>query len=711
MESRRSRGIQQWLSFLGLGAQGPGRTGQPRKGDRLPRSGRSPQARSGQGSQQKVAPGSQRRSTRSAPPPIPASPDRPRRRLDRPQPPRSSHKSRRPSRLHRLTTHPLFLKLQAALAAPPSPTQPLTVHPSRLIITWLTLVFALGGMTYRLYVLQVKEAAMLLERAENQQYAQVKPVLPRRTILDREGRVIALDQVRYTLYVHPVLFNTDPATVAAALAPLLSAAGQDTSTEALIAEFAAQDTGIRLADNLSEGTATTIRRLGFDGLDLSKYQERFYPNGSLFSQLVGYVDWEGTAQNGLEATQGELLLRSKPEITVRRMGNGLVLPEALSLDVLHEDDLSLQLTLDSRLQQAAQTILKAQLDQFSAKRGTVIVMEVNTGEIIALATLPTYNANRYYEADVANFRNWALSDLYEPGSTFKPLNVAIALELKGITANDTIYDEGQIQLGGWPIANHDFETMGGHGTLSITEVLQRSSNIGMVHIIQTLKPGEYYDFLKRLGLGEPLKTDLPQVATGYVKEREIMVNSVVDRATTSFGQGITVTPLQMVQLHAALANGGLRVTPHIIRGLVDPQKQIQWTPELETTRVFEAETTRQVRDMMEAVVRDGTQSAQIPGYRIGGKTGTAQKAENGVYIAGAKITSFVGIVPMEAPRYVVFAAIDEPQGANTFGSTVAAPVVREVMETLTLLYGIKPADPELAQQKLDPAATASNPRH
>ncbi|MGA1601049.1 MAG: peptidoglycan D,D-transpeptidase FtsI family protein [Prochlorothrix sp.] len=561
-------------------------------------------------------------------------------------------------------------------------------------------------MVYRLFVLQVREAQALLEEAENQQYTQIKPAVPRRPILDRMGKVIALDQVRYTLYVHPSLFQTSSTAIAMELAPILIQAGQTVTPTDLVAEFSGQETGIRLADDLPESTAIAIQELGLDGLDLERYQERFYPNGRLFSQVIGYVNWEGIAQNGIEASEQTNLERHLPQITARRMGNGTLLPEALRLDVLSQDDLSLQLTLDSRLQQASQTILQAQLEKFSAKRGAVIIMDVHSGELITLVTLPTYDSNHYYEADIAHFRNWATSDLYEPGSTLKPLNVAIALQLGGIEPTDIFHDEGQIQVGGWPISNHDLDTVGSRGDLSVMEILKHSSNVGMVHIIQRLDPGKYYDSLQKIGLGQPMTTDLPHVATGYLKDRDIILRSEVDRATMAFGQGVTVTPMQMVQLHAALANGGKLVTPHVVKGLVDPQGTVQPLHEYETVQVFEPDVTAQVLTMMEAVVREGTSTAQIPGYRIGGKTGTAQKAEDGVYLSGAKITSFVGIVPMEAPQYAVFTVIDEPQGKDTFGSTVAAPVTRQVMETLTLLYGIRPYDPEVAN-RVNPSPSPS----
>jgi cell division protein FtsI (penicillin-binding protein 3) len=329
-------------------------------------------------------------------------------------------------------------------------------------------------------------------------------------------------------------------------------------------------------------------------------------------------------------------------------------------------------------------------------------MDALDGSILALVSQPTYDPNDYSKADISLFKNWTVSDLYEPGSTFKPLNVAIALENGVINADDTFNDPGAIQIGKYTIRNAG---RNGYGQINIAQILQNSSNIGMVKIIQKLKPSVYYNWLERLGVGQPVDTDLPSVASGKLKNQEIFIRSPIENATTSFGQGFSLTPLQLVQMQGALANGGKLVTPHVIQGLIDSKGQIHHTPNRPAPRqIFSTTTAQKVVEMMETVVTVGTgKAAQIPGYRIAGKTGTAQKASpNGGYIPGARITSFVAILPVESPRYVILAVVDEPKGANAYGSTVAAPIVKAVMNALIPIEKIPPS------QEIEPKSTQNS---
>ncbi len=546
-----------------------------------------------------------------------------------------------------------------------------------------------AGLLLNLYRLQVSQAPVLEEKARRQQMVYLRPFVPRRPIVDRNGNVLAVDQPVYTLYAHPKLFKKSKQDMALLLAPML----KKTPSE-LEKLFNQKKSGIRVGPALTEEVADQIARLGANGLELIQQYSRLYPQQDLAADVVGYVDVDHRGQAGLEYSQEKLLERAVRTIRLSRAGNGALMPDHVPEGFLHFDDLRLQLTLDSRIQRAARFALKQKIEQFRAERGTVIVMDALDGSLLSLVTEPTYNPNQYYNFNVGLFKNWALADLYEPGSTFKPLNVAIALETGAIQPDSRFNDTGQIQIGKWSIANYDFESKGSRGILTVPQILEYSSNIGMVRIIQQMKPAVYYNWLEKLGLGQKVGIDLPFETAGQIKSQREFTGTPVEPATTAFGQGFSLTPLQLAQMHATLANGGKLVTPHVVQGLYDSKGQIYWQPRLSTPRpLFSPATTHAVLNMMESVVRDGTgKNAQIPGYRIAGKTGTAQKASpTGGYYTNAKITSFVGIFPVESPRYVVVAVVDDPKG-EAFGSTVAAPIVKSVIEALIAIERIPPSE-------------------
>jgi cell division protein FtsI (penicillin-binding protein 3) len=555
----------------------------------------------------------------------------------------------------------------------------------RALWIWGGLVLVAIALAARLAHLQLIQGPELRQRAVQQQL-QISPLpVARSPIIDSQGSLLAVDRIVYTLYGHPALFQQPPGVVAETLSPLL-----DQPAAALSQQFRQQNTGLRIADDLSVEIARRIRQLRLDGLELIPQQQRFYPQADLFGPLVGFVNLEGQAGGGLELSQAERL--TLPEVQTTPVP-GPALPVG---NVRLDAPAQLQLTLDSRLQRVAQAALEDTLATFGAEKGTVMVMDVQTGALHALAVAPSFDPNRYFEAPLDRLKNWAVNDLYEPGSTLKPVNVAIALESGAIQPNDTIYDEGQIRIGEWTIENADYEYSQRQGTLNITQVLQYSSNVGMVHIMEKLKAADFYGWLEKLGFGEPTGIDLPGEAAAAIKDRDQFINSRVDAATAAFGQGVVVTPIKLLQLQAAIANGGKLVTPHVIKGLVDSEGTLQWQPlRPAPTQVFSPETSASVLAMMEAVVSNGTgKTAQVAGYRIGGKTGTAQKVTAAGYYGPGRITSFVGIVPVEAPRFVVLAVIDGPQGEDAYGSTVAAPLVKEVMESLVVLEGIPPSSPQ-----------------
>ncbi|NJM70919.1 MAG: penicillin-binding protein 2 [Scytonema sp. RU_4_4] len=559
---------------------------------------------------------------------------------------------------------------------------------SRLFIVWSFLLAAGVGLGVNLYNLQIVRGPKLTEKARNQQMVNLRPFIPRRPVVDRNKDLLAIDRPVYTLYAHPKLFEKSNHQMAEQLSPVL---GQDTAE--LEKKFDAKKSGITLATALPEEIADRISSLHLNGLESIQKYSRLYPQQDLVAEVVGYVNLDRRGQAGVEYSQEKLLERSMQTVRLSKAGNGALMPDYAPDGFFNSDDLRLQLTIDSRLQRVARFALKQQMEKYRAKRGAVIVMDAWDGSLLALVSQPTYNPNEYSKADISLFKNWTVADLYEPGSTFKPLNVAIALEAGIIKPEDVFNDPGYIQVADRTIKNAENKR---YGRINIAQILQHSSNIGMVQIIQKLQPSVYYGWLERLGLGQSVDTDLPFTVNSQLKSQEEFLVTPVEPATTSFGQGFSLTPLQLVQMHGALANGGRLVTPHVVQGLIDTKGQIHYSPNRAVPRqIFSSTTARKVVEMMESVVDDGSgKASQIPGYRIAGKTGTAQKASRaGGYIIGAKITSFVSILPVEAPRYVVLALIDDPRGENAYGGTVAAPVAKLVMEALINIEQIPPSKP------------------
>ena len=622
------------------------------------------------------------------------------------------HKS---GQLDRSTSRPVGLNLQRRLAG-----------------VWLILGMGSGGLLLRLGWLQIVDATNLAQKARAQQTVTVRPFVPRRTIVDRSNNQIAIDRPSYTLYVHPVRFSEvlfgkglpkngrkvqlTPLQVAQRLDPILKL-----GVPQLVKKFQQRETGVFIAAGLPENVGNQITALKLDGLDITQGDRdytRFYPQNNLVAEFLGYLDWEHKAQAGVEFSQSPLLERKSANYQLTKTGGnrGVILPDRVTPDFLHTDDLKLKLTVDLRLQRAARQALRQKMTQWHASRGTVIVMDADTGALRSLVIEPTYDPN-HYARDVQKYskivgvdraanllQNAAVSDVYEPGSTFKPIAVAIALENGVITPKTTVNDSGSITVGKDIIRNADKK---GNGTIDIAQILQRSSNVGMVKIMQRLKPDLYYDWLQRIGLGQKFGIDLPSEAKGELRSRREFVASPIYPANTAFGQGFSLTPIQLVTLIGSIANGGKLVTPHVVEGLFDSEgvrkdKPVRPAP----SQIFSPVNAQAVLEMMESVVTSGSgDKAKIPGYRIAGKTGTSQKAVAGGYKHDdKKITSFVGILPVDGQRrYVVFAAIDEPKGKEkAFGSNVAAPIVKSVMESLISIDGIPPSNPaEIEKAKVD----------
>ena len=596
--------------------------------------------------------------------------------------------SRSPQRSHRSNKKPVSRK-RITKNSSNTPRRRGKAKPSplpkfRLLLVWAVLVSGMLGLAWKAYQLQIVQAEELKRKANLQQTVNISPYIPRRPIIDSEGNILATDRLEYILYVHPIQFKLPQAQVAAKLSTIL----ETKTPQELIERFQERKTGIPIARGLSEGVAKQIQGLGLDGIDVDKTYQRFYPQEKMMADVVGFVDHERKGQAGVELSQEKLLQRDLESLFVRRTALGAILPNSLPHNLLKSNDWRVQLSVDMRLQRAVRTALQQQIQKFNAKRGAVIVMDATDGSILSLVCEPTFNPNEFYKSRMDLLKNWTVSDLYEPGSTFKPINVALALEAGVIQRNTVFHDSGLVKVDGWPIRN---ATLRGNGSINIAEILQTSSNVAMVHMMRRLKKDDYYRRLQALEIDQKTGIELPGEVRGRLKSEKVFMERSIEVATSSFGQGFALTPMKLVQLQGALANGGKLVTPHLVKGLVDVEGTLHWQPKYPTKQIFSPEVSQTVVELMQTVVDKGS-AAKTENYRIGGKTGTAQKAgPRGGYLPNAKITSFVSIFPVESPKYVVLVLVDEPQGANTYGSTVAAPVAKFVIDALISLKGIPPS--------------------
>ena len=558
------------------------------------------------------------------------------------------------------------------------------VPPFRLKLVFFMLSMGLLGLMGRAAWLQIFQAPLLEAYARSSQIERNLPLGERRSIVDRNGRLLALDEARFRLWAHPVMFRFSgdtkanlrtPREVAQHLSPLISV-----PVDELVEALQNRSSGVRLVEDLSPNVATRIRRLQISGLDLEAYPQRIYPQGDLFANVIGFLNDDRVPQAGLEQSLNKKFLRQEKAYSLRRGG---VIEES---GVFNNDDHELQLTLDMRLQKVALDELRKQVLKWNARKGVAIVMDSSNGELLALASTPSYDPNKFWEYSPALFREWSVQDLFEPGSVFKPINLALALEEGVIDTDGTVYDPGVAHVGGWALKNWNHKA---NGHMNYAEVLQVSSNVGMVNIMKNLTSSQYWEWLNRLELDQKTNTDLPGAIGGELKDKQLFFDQSIHQAVASFGQGFSITPLKLAQLHALIANGGRLVTPHVTKGFSGQRTFVDEKSRF-GDQVFSREVTRTVLHWMESVVEEGSgKGVRTHSYRIAGKTGTADQWENGQL--SSKICSFVAILPVEDPRYVVVVAVDDPKKEYAYGSTVAVPVAKTIIDSLLVIEKIPPS--------------------
>ncbi len=440
---------------------------------------------------------------------------------------------------------------------------------------------------------------------------------------------------------------------------------------------------------LSYEIADKIEALNFEGVYLLKESKRYYPHNEMLSHVLGYVGIDNQGLSGLELKYDDYLTGEYGSIQYFSDAKGNTLDRS-SVYVEPEDGLDIYLTVNYEIQSAIERELNNVVLKYNPEGAWAIVMDPNTGEILGMSSRPTFNPNNYqnYSIETIN-RNMAIWASYEPGSTFKILTLSAAVnEEKVDLLKDTFYDGGSVNVDG---ARIKCWKAGGHGSQTFLEVVQNSCNPGFVELGRRLGVNSLFDYIDKFGYGKKTGIDLNGEATGILFPLSRV--GPVELATTSFGQGVSVTAIQQVAAVSAAINGGTLYKPYIVKRIVEHETgQIidEIKPTIVREGIISSDTSEKVRMTLESVVSLGTgRNAYIDGYRVGGKTGTAQKVNNGVYMRGNYIVSFMGFLPANNPKVVIYLAIDNPKGITQYGGTVSAPIVRNIMEDIITALGIE----------------------
>jgi cell division protein FtsI (penicillin-binding protein 3) len=534
----------------------------------------------------------------------------------------------------------------------------------------------------RLIYFQVFAHADLVAAAENQQSRSIEVAAKRGEILDRRGRILARSVDADTVYAVPAEIKNPSRALAALCLALGDCLARD--RQVLAERLGSRKQFVHVRRQISPEQARRVAALELEGIGFMKESRRYYPNKDLAAHLLGYVGTDNLGLSGIESTY-DRLIRGEP-------GTVLVQTDAhhrafSRVERPPTSGASLELTVDQNLQHIAERELRAGVRWAHAAGGSAVVMDPFTGEILALANYPTFNPNVYNDFKPDARRNRAIQDLYEPGSTFKIVTASAALE-ENITTPDELIDArgGQIRFGSRVIRDtHDY------GVLSLKDVIVKSSNVGAIRIALELGAERMGAYVARFGFGRPISPDFRGESAGIVRGVAKMKDSAL--ASVAMGYEVGVTPLQMAAAVSSVANGGELVEPRLVRAVLRGAERAT-VPRKVLGRTISASTARQLTEIMEAVVTDGTGvSAQIDGYTVAGKTGTASKIVNGAYSKSDYNVSFVGFVPSQKPMFTIVVVVDSPHaaGVSRYGATVAAPIFKRIAEAVLRHQGVPPS--------------------
>ena len=546
----------------------------------------------------------------------------------------------------------------------------------RVILVGLAFIALFAVIGAKAVHLQVYRSPWLAQKASNQYEKSLKSVGKRGTVYDRNLREMAVTIDVTSIAARPARIEQAQHT-AKALAGILK-----TDRRKILKKLKAKNPFVWIKRQANPKETAAVRKLALAGIEFVPERNRFYPNKTLASQALGFTGLDGYGLEGIEFAYDRYLRGTNSNQMVYKDALGNVFNEQQAAAGLNYGN-NIILTIDRAIQYIAESALEEGVKEFSARSGMAIVMEPTTGAILAMAHVPLFNPNAYTEFNKALWRNRAITDPFEPGSTMKIFSAAAAIESGNIKAHDIFFCEN----GAYKIGRNVVHDIKKHGWLSLQQIIKYSSNIGAVKVSEKLGRKRLYTMYRKFGFGARTGIDSPGETAGSLTPYKRW--TTVDTGAISFGYGVSVSALQLITAASAIANDGLLMKPFFVQAITDqnhePLKQFQPQP---VRRVVSARTARTVRAIMKTVITEGGTgvNAALEGYTVCGKTGTARKLdESGSYSKSKYIASFVGFTPAKKPKLAIVVIIDEPQG-QYYGGTVAAPVFQRIArETLNYM--------------------------
>ncbi|QDR80379.1 stage V sporulation protein D [Sporomusa termitida] len=550
----------------------------------------------------------------------------------------------------------------------------------RVACLFLIISVIMMGLIGRLLYLQFYKSAWLSENAVDQRIREIPVEAKRGIIFDRHGRELAVSVSTESVYAIPAEIRNQDET-AARLAAILALDENN-----LRNKLKKRQAFTWIKRKIDPETARQVQMLNLPGIGLTQEGQRYYPHDNLAAHVLGFNGIDSQGLDGVEMTFDSYLKGRSGSIVIEYDARGQEIPQASHRFVPPTEGNNVYLTIDLIIQQIIERELDRVMKETQAKAATIIAIDPRDGGILALANRPDYNPNKFSEVSPKLWRNIAVSNVYEPGSTFKIITTSAVMSEHIVKADERFYDPGEVEVQGRHI--HCWKH-GGHGSQTFAEVVQNSCNVGFVNVGLRLGRDPFYRYIDAFGFGHVTNIDLPGEAKGIMIDRAKA--TPINIATMSIGQSIAVSPVQLVTAAAAVANDGQLLRPQIVREVKDKSGQIVrgYQPDV-IRQVLDPTTTKQVKEILESVVTQGSgRNAYIEGYKIAGKTGTAQKVGAGGYLPDKYVASFVGFAPADNPQVAMLVIIDEPVGLY-YGGQIAAPVFGAVMKDVLQYLKVTP---------------------